>query len=502
MARRLLDVCERWPRRVALVDVDADKSDQRVDYVTLKDESDRIAGLLRSHGVQRDEPILLFVSNRPHDLLYLLGIWRVGAIGVPVHRSSVPATVEHVLEATGARYALGWDDFTQTSLPSNAWRSGDLVMLGVKPPPYREELCGGLLVVFTSGSTGLPKGVVLSDAGFDGKLDAIDQVLAFQDGARSLLVLQINFSFAQWVSLLTMSHGGTLFLLRKFAPGPFLSALSRFDIDYTAVVPTMLRATSLLIEEKGEASVAPLRHLSCPRLIIAGGEPLSAELGRRFRELLPATGLTDVYGLTETCTSDFILPPDLYDEYPGSIGFPSPHVCFRISDPETGDVVTPGTEGELEVASPFVMTGYLGASDLARNSRRAGYFRTGDLARLDADGAVRLAGRIKDVIVRAGNKVSPLEIDQALAGHPLVRSCLTTGVEDSLLGQRIHTLIVPEAELPRESELRTWLSDKLDRYKIPDRFYRAAAIPQGKTGKADRRSLRERVLLGTLETLS
>jgi feruloyl-CoA synthase len=116
-------------------------------------------------------------------------------------------------------------------------------------------------------------------------------------------------------------------------------------------------------------------------------------LGQQFRSLLPTSGIADVYGLTETCTSDFILPPHLFDRYPGSIGFPSPGVKFRIADQATGYEVSPGSTGEIEIKTEFVMSGYLDTPDLTRAAFREGYFRTGDLAWQSEDGAVYLAGR-------------------------------------------------------------------------------------------------------------
>lgn len=491
IARRLLEMAAHRPHGLALVDAEPSGADPSVDYRTLDRGSNRIAGLLSARGVRPDEPVVVFTSNRVRDVVALLGAWRAGAVAVPVHRSNVAATVEHVFAATGARLAVGWDESAKAPVPASAAVDGEVLRLRQEPPAARDELRDGLLVVFTSGTTGVPKGVVLSDTAFAGKLDAIDRVLTFRDSARTLLVLQLNFSFAQWVCLLTLSKGGTVFVLRKFAAPPFLESLQRFDIDYTAVVPTMLRAAQPPLEGPASVPLAGLRERRSPRLIIAGGEPLSADLGRRYVELLPDSQLTDVFGLTETCTSDFIVPPERYPEWAGSIGRPSPNVDFRLVDPETGTVVPAGEEGELEIRTPFAMTAYLGAPDLTRSSYRDGYFRTGDLAAIDDNGCVRLAGRRKDVIIRGGNKVSPLEIDNVLVRHPGVRACLSTGVEDPDLGQRIHTLIVPQGEPPEEDRLREWLSLRLEKYKVPDRIHRALELPQGRTGKADRRALRE-----------
>src|SRR5262249_50777232 len=162
----------------------------------------------------------------------------------------------------------------------------------------------------------------------------------------SLLVLQLSFSFGQWVSILTLLRCGTLVVAPKFTAGGCLHSLAEERIDQVAMVPTMLRAIlSALRGPRGSSYLVHLQKVGYPRLICTGGEPLAAALGQQFRSLLPTTGVADVYGLTETCTSDFILPPHLFDRYPGSIGFPSPGVKFRIADQATGYEVSPGSTG-------------------------------------------------------------------------------------------------------------------------------------------------------------
>jgi acyl-CoA synthetase (AMP-forming)/AMP-acid ligase II len=140
------------------------------------------------------------------------------------------------------------------------------------------------------------------------------------------------------------------------------------------------------------------------------------------------------------------------------------------------------------------MSGYLDEPELTSAAYSDGYFRTGDLARLRPDGVVELVGRAKEVIVRGGNKIAPLEIDQALAQHPLVAAALTTGVSDPLLGERVHALVVPRpgARLD-EAALRDWIALRLDKYKRPDSYHFADALPLGRTGKVDRGALRRQI---------
>ena len=202
------------------------------------------------------------------------------------------------------------------------------------------------LVIFTSGSTGLPKGVVISHAALATKLAAIDEVLSFAAGERMLQVLHLHFSFGQWTSLLTLATAGRLDLVQRFSTDDVLARLAREPYDRIAVVPTMMRMIAARLGDPGHGGVlSGLRSNRSPRLWIAGGEPLAAGLGRQFRTLLPGSAVTDVFGLSESATSDFIVRPEKYDDQAGTIGRPSPGVAFRIVV-ETSEGLNDAVAGE------------------------------------------------------------------------------------------------------------------------------------------------------------
>jgi long-chain acyl-CoA synthetase len=171
------------------------------------------------------------------------------------------------------------------------------------------------------------------------------------------------------------------------------------------------------------------------------------------------------------------------ERYAGCIGRPSPGVRFRILDSE-GKAVPLGEIGELNISSPFLMSGYL--DEPALTPIRDGWLATGDLAREREPGIVEIAGRKKELIYRGGNKVSPLEIEFACSAHPKVAAALAIGRPDERLGQRIHALVVPRENGLTVSDLRAFLATRVERYKIPDLFYFARELPAGRTGKADR----------------
>lgn len=442
-------------------------------YAGLLAEAQAVAGALRQAGLARDEPLHVRVSNDPLDFVAFFGAWLAGAVVVPVHRSSPALAAAQIAGRTLARFE--WDARAATPLRRLA---------GEAPPP-REILQGSALVVFTSGSSGAPKGAVLSHRAFAGKLGAIQSMLGFDEHERTLLVLNITFSFGLWVALLTLLHGGRLLPVDKFVPGTFLERLRAEAITRVGVVPTMMRA--LILERPAGALARAGRALAAAgslRSVMIGGESLGQGLGDTLRALLAPADLIDIYGLTETSTCDFFLMPGDAARYAGCIGRPSPGVRFRIRG-EDGGAVAQGAVGELCIASPFLMNGYLGQPELDPVDA-GGWLATGDLARERAAGVVEIAGRRKELIVRGANKIAPQEIEFACSAHPKVAGALAVGRPDARLGQRIHALVVPRDPSLSVAELSAFLGERLDKFKLPDVFYFARELPAGRTGKADR----------------
>jgi long-chain acyl-CoA synthetase len=471
----LLDAaCARWPRRLAIEGVEASLTYGDLDRVAAG-----IAAGLKGAGLRPDEPVGLRVANRARDLAGFLGTWRAGGVVVPIHRSTIAGAVDDILRRTGLRFMVDGD------APEPVAR------LDRPAPAARPVLAGAAFVIFTSGTTGNPKGVVLAHDRFAAKLRAIDEMVPFAEETRTLLVLQLTFSFGQWVSLLTLARGGTLLMEEKFDAARVLDRLAASRANRIGIVPTMLRA--MLPRLRGAEGV---RHSGAlddgvARLFMAGGEPLPHALGRAFRSLVPGLALDDIYGLTETSTCDFHLPDAEQDRFPGTIGRPSRGVEFAIHD-DDGRPLPPRVAGELVLRTPFIMKGSLDAPDLTSAAFRGAWFRTGDLAEALPQGIVRLVGRSKELILRAGNKVSPLEVERAYLDHPEIAEALATGLPDPLLGEAIHLLVVPVAGAdPKPEALREWAVGRLDKWKVPDRIHLGAAIPLGRTGKADRAALRE-----------
>ena len=428
----------------------------------------RVTDDLGAQSIHTAEPVHVIIGNQPEDLAGLLGVWLAGAVAVPVHQTTPSKAVGRLQRVTGARFSIN---------------TGALATIADAPPAKRDLLADAALVLFTSGSTGLPKAAVVGHAQFAGKLAVLGRLLALRADDVVVVPLQLTFIFGIWVSLLTLLVGARITLMPRFSREAVGRELAR-GATVLAAVPSMLR---MLTSDSVPAAPAL-------RVILSGGEPLGRALPAAVGAAWPGAGTFDLYGLTETGSCDFCLTPSDLPPGVGTIGRPTEHVTFRVAA-ENGATVAAGHSGELQIGTPFGMLGYLDQPDLAAASFSDGFFRTGDLARVRADGRVEIVGRIKEIISRGGNKIAPVEIENLLGSHPDVIGALCTGVPDERLGEAVHVMLVPRAGAALHTdELRRWAAERIERYKLPDGIHFSQKLPVGPTGKADRAALASMII--------
>lgn len=427
----------------------------------LLETADGIATALRDAGLATREPVHVRITNRPADLAAFLGVWRAGGVAVPILADIRPETLARLEAATSARLAIA---------------AGSISRIADAAPPRRPLLDGAALVIFTSGTTGEPKGVVIGHDRLAAKLDVLARLMALGPADRVVAPLQLTFIFGLWVAMLTLNAGARLVLMPRFSAERLAQEIDAGATVF-AGVPSMLRTMLATHQPRGPRL----------RMILTGGEAYTPALARAIAGHWPGAGVYDLYGLTETGSCDFCLTPEAQQAGAGSLGSPTEGVAFRIAG-------TDGEAGELEIASPFGMLGYLDQPELTAASFRDGYLRSGDLARVRPDGRVALVGRLKELISRGGMKVAPLEIDNLLASHPDVAAALAFPVPDARLGEAIHAMVVPrDGAAVTGMELRAWIAARAERHKVPDVIHLCAALPTGATGKADRRAAAARV---------
>ena len=462
----------------------------RLDEVIRKElllKAQVIASQLREYGSRPNEPIHVLVSNQPSDIAAILGVWLADGVIVPISRASPADVLLQIQKKTNTRFFIDYQAINEEP---------KITMASLSKISELDVLKDAAFIIFTSGSTGEPKGVVISHQAFITKLYEIDKLLAFKDQDRLLLVLNINFVFGLWLALLTLLKGGVVYLHEKFNAEEFIHELVENKITRVGVVPTMMR----VIFSKPELvdQIEKKVNTGCLKQILIGGESLGRSLAVKLRKEFSKTELIDIYGSTETASCDFFSFPKTFAKYPGSIGKPSGGVTYRIVD-SNNEPVQAGAEGELQICSPYLMTGYLGDTELTQKAFSSVWFKTGDIAKEVGPSVVELMGRSKEIISRGGNKITPGEIEQAICAHPGVAAAMAVGIADDLLGERIHMLIIPNpSNQISVSEIKTYLRARLEKYKIPDVFYFDVALPIGRTGKADRGQFKSQILSGSL----
>jgi long-chain acyl-CoA synthetase len=420
-----------------------------------------LSSALRAAWVTAGEPVPLFISNEPHDLIGFLGLWLAGCVAVPIHTTTPDQAVRTLITRVSARFVV---------------RAGRIERIGAVAPPTRNLLDRAALIVFTSGSTGQPKGVVVGHEGLVWKLQVLSRLLRFTKRDVVVVPLPLTFIFGIWVSLLGLMCGSRVLLTPKLSA----EAMNSYAGETTmlAAVPTLLR--TLCADESVRATRV--------RRILTGGEPFSPALVAKLARIFPHASLFDLFGLTETGSCDFCVTPEDYPAALGTIGRPTEGVSFRIA--QSPNLGLPAGVGELQICTPAVMLGYLDDATLTAAAFEGCYLRTGDLAKVLESGYVQLVGRSKDIVSRGGNKIAPLEIENLFAQHESVMAVLAFGMPDERLGETLHVMVVPRDCALSENDLRAWSKERLERFKTPDVFHFVDALPAGRSGKADRATAR------------
>ncbi|ONK10102.1 long-chain-fatty-acid--CoA ligase [Streptomyces sp. MP131-18] len=444
-------------------------------------------------------------SEHYYDLL--LACAKTGTVLVPVDPRLTPGEIGHVLGDSGAeilfadpghlrgvegirpglsalRIVVALDEATADTPVLADWQTGHPDSdLPTAPGPG-----GALVQMYTSGTTGAPKGVVLAQSTFW----AINDLLARHDldwldwlpEDRSLNVLPGHHIGGPWWFLQGFRAGATNVLSQGFDDAMELLCDSR--ITTTLVVPSMLQ---ILLSEPG-AGAEKFTEL---RKVVYGGSPMPEPLLQQCLEVLGCE-FAQIYGLTETCASAVCLPPA--DHVPGNprlkaVGRPYPGVTVQAVD-RGGNPLPPGEVGELWIDTPAVMTGYWKQPGQTGQVLADGWLHTGDAGHVDEDGYVYLHDRIKDVILVGGENVYPAEVEEALRAHPDVADAAVVGIAHEVRGEAVRACVVsrPGTRLTAR-DLRLFLKDRLADYKAPTDYEFLDELPRNAAGKVLRRHLRD-----------
>jgi acyl-CoA synthetase (AMP-forming)/AMP-acid ligase II len=351
-------------------------------------------------------------------------------------------------------------------------------------PPVAVDEEATAVILYTSGTTGKPKGAMLT------QMSMVISALHYQScwglhaGDRALMAVPATHVTGLVAILLTMVRaGGTVIFQRVFKAADFLALAASERITYTLMVPAMYNLCLL------QASFADY-DLSAWRVGGYGGSPMPIATVRKLAEKLPGLFLVNAYGSTETTSPSTLTPPGEAEARIDTVGRPVPCCEIRIMD-DDGHEVSPGESGEIWIKGGQVSRGYWGNPEATRANFTAGFWHSGDIGALTADGYLRVLDRKKDMINRAGYKVYSAEVEDVLAHHPLIGEAAVVAEPDPVLGEKTHAFILPTDGLLTADAVKAYCRERLSDYKVPDFVtFVDQPLPRNANGKILKRSLR------------
>jgi long-chain acyl-CoA synthetase len=443
-------------------------------------------------GVRAGDRVVVCMTNCPEVLLSYAALWRAGAVPTPVISAATPTELRHILGDSGARVAVASPGslalVTEAAAGLDVQVVVDLAELetaGDGPLVDRAEDDLAALL-YTGGTTGRSKGVMLTQTGLSQISQARARVFSDSGATDLLLALPLSHVYGLLNSVTRMHLPATGFvaLQRKFDAAQWLEIAQRVRPQAAALVPSMLQ---LLLRQDLEAA-----ELSSLYYVTTGGAPLSVAVREEFERRVGGVRVCDGYGCTEV-TSTATMNPYTAPRS-GSVGLPLPGVEVKVVD-EADQPVPAGADGEVCVRSAGVMAGYW--SDGRRDDEataqavRDGWFHTGDVGHLDEDGYLYVVDRIKDLIIRGGFNVYPRDVEDVLLSHPQVATAAVVGRPDPVLGEEVVAWVSLSAGADvTAQELVDFSRERLGRHKHPREVRIVPAVPLTSVGKTDRKALR------------
>ena len=464
--------------------------------------TDRLAKGLVAAGIRRGDRVALLFGNGPEIVFSYYACFKIGAIAVPLNIRFAPPELAYALGHCGAKLLLGQEELCRAVMPfmpqlphleavhvvgdilGGAGGFEALFADGEDEPavlPAVEDSHIAVLL-YTSGTTAKPKGVIHTHAGLVQMVENFYDAIGKDMLARSVVSMPMyhmgGFSFVVCVT----QAGASMWTLRCFDPERVLQLLQQSRATLSSGLPLQVK---MLVDhpKAAEFDLGGLESYLC------GGDYVQADLQARFLALFGAP-LDEICGMTEVYYT--IQPVVRGDRKPGTIGKPYGDVRIALLNPD-GEPVREGEVGEFVVRSASMSPGYWNDPVSTAATIRDGWLWTGDLGRRDADGFYRFEGRSKDVIIRGGSNISPGEVEDVLIAHPAVAEVGVVGAPDPDLGQVVQAYVAlwPGAQVT-EPELLAWAGERIAAYKVPERVVVMDILPKGLTGKIDRKALRER----------
>ena len=463
-------------------------------YRSLDDAAGRAAALLKTHGVAAGDHVSLIMPNVAYFPIVYYGILRLGAVVVPSNPLLKSGEISYIWQDSGCHVAVVLDMFAPDAELAAKDTGTDVIT--VVPGEFDQLLASQdpdttvvdrdpqdtAVILYTSGTTGRPKGAELSFHNIGANARTNVETLASTTTDDVIFGgLPLFHSFGQTCSMNSALYAGAaMTLLPKFDPEQALEIVQQHKVTVFIGVPTMYMAL-LAVKDPDRYDTSTLR------LCCSGGSSMPVEVLHGIEKVFSVQVL-EGYGLSETSPVATFNHPDRPNR-PGSVGYPIRGVEAKVVGPDDQEVPV-GETGEIVIRGENIMKGYLNNPTATSEAMRGGWFHSGDLGRMDSDGYFYIVDRVKDMIVRNGYNVYPREVEELLYTHPAVAEAAVVGVPDRLHGEEIAALItLKEGATATEDEVRDWTKERIAAYKYP-RLVRFGPIPKGPTGKMLKREIK------------
>ncbi|TYR78977.1 fatty acid--CoA ligase family protein [Priestia megaterium] len=487
---------------------------QEVSYRELDAAVSIFANGLKRLGVEKGDHIALIAGNSPHFVIGLYGALRVGATVIPINPIYTSDEITYILKNGDVKVMIAVDlllpilepisnqlpilehiilceskseqAVTQQELPSYVHTFSSILQqqdVTYQFPQLNQE--DTAIILYTSGTTGKPKGAMLTHHNVYRNAKDVADYLTINDQDRVIAALPMFHVFCLTVALnAPLMNGGTVLILPKFSPTAVFALAEEKKATIFAGVPTMYNF--LLQYDKGTKE-----QISTLRLCISGGSSMPVALLKGFEEKFNVV-VAEGYGLSEASPVTCFNPIDR-ERKPGSIGTSIMNVQNKVVN-ELGEEVPIGQVGELIVKGPNVMKGYYKSQEDTDYAIRDGWLYTGDLARMDEEGYFYIVDRKKDMILVGGYNVYPREIEEVLYAHPAIIEVAVIGVPDPAFGEAVQCYVVCKDSSITEDDLINYCREHLAKYKIPSEIEFLDELPKNATGKILRRALKKQLL--------
>jgi acyl-CoA synthetase (AMP-forming)/AMP-acid ligase II len=489
------------PDREAWVD---GSSGERLSYRALADRSMAVANALLDAGVKPGDRVGFLLMNSAEFVESYFAVARIGAVIVPLNWRLVADELTFILKDSGTTTLIWGDEFADVvgelhrrgdatdverwiqvgdaapeafAEPYGPWRDA----APTTPPPEGASGDDMLYIMYTSGTTGLPKGVVHTHDSAFAALLTIGATADVRPGDRYLQPLPLFHVGALTPATNTLYVGGTLVNLRSFDPRLAWQLIQDEQVTVGLAVPAMLNFM-LQVPDRADFDHGSVRWIQ------SGAAPVPVSLIEAYAEL--GIGIHQVYGLTETCGPACLIDPDNALKKIGSTGRAFFHTDVKLIDGDGREVPT-GEAGEVLVRGAHVMREYWNRPDATAESLRDGWLHTGDVAVMDDEGFVYIQDRIKDMIISGGENIYPAEVESALAAHPGISEAAVIGQPSERWGESPFAVVVRTDETVDEAAVIRWAGEHLARYKLPKAVAFVDEIPRNPSGKILKRVLRE-----------